>query len=693
MNRLAQETSPYLLQHAGNPVDWQPWDAEALEQARRENKPILLSIGYSACHWCHVMAHESFADADTAAVMNRLFVNIKVDREERPDLDRIYQLAHQLIARRPGGWPLTMFLEPASQVPFFGGTYFPPEARQGMPGFRDLLERVAAFHATEADPLRASVEGMRAAFAHLEPVPPAGQPALDQGPLCRSREILGEQADREAGGFGDAPKFPHPALLDRLLRHWRAGARGDEPDRDALLLVALALKAMADGGIYDQLGGGFCRYSVDRWWSIPHFEKMLHDNGPLLALYAQMFQVSGDEQFRSVARETAGWALRVMSLPGGGFSAALDADSGGAEGRYYLWTPAAARALLDEDEWAVLAPYYGLDREPNFHDPHDGTRAWHLRVSDSAEALAERLALPLSTVRHRLMLGRAKLLRARQQRIRPGRDDKLLTGWNALMIRGLAIAAPLLGDRLLVDAAAGAVDFIRTRMVVDGRLQASFRAGRARFPAYLDDHALLLDALLELLQQRWNPEHLAFATWLAEELLARFEDREQGGFWFTAHDHERLLHRSKPLADEATPSGNGVAALALGRLGHLLGEPRYLAAAERTLQLAWPALNELPHAHPSLLNALAEWLAPPRIVIIRGPGDEPAAWAATAVAAFDPSRLVYVIPDEAGELPGALAARQASGSTVAWVCTGTRCGLPATSLAGLMAQLDSAPQC
>lgn len=692
MNRLAQETSPYLLQHADNPVDWHPWNEEALERARRENKPILLSIGYSACHWCHVMAHESFADPDTAAVMNRLFVNIKVDREERPDLDRIYQLAHQLIARRPGGWPLTMFLEPDGQVPFFGGTYFPPEARQGMPGFRDLLERIAAFHATQPDELRASVDGMRAALAHLAPAPPADQPALDSGPLRRSREILGEQADREAGGFGDAPKFPHPALIDRLLRHWRTEARSQEPDRDALLLVALTLKGMADGGIYDQLGGGFCRYSVDRWWSIPHFEKMLHDNGPLLALYAQMFQVSGDEQFRTVARETAGWALREMRLPGGGFCAALDADSGGGEGRYYLWTPDSVRALLDEDEWAVLAPYYGLDREPNFHDPHHGTRAWHLRVSDSTEALAGRLSLPVSTVRHRLMLGRARLLRARQQRTPPGCDDKLLTSWNALMIRGLAIAAPILEDPLLVDAAAGAVDFIREHMIVGGRLQASFRAGRARFPAYLDDHALLLDALLELLQQRWDPQHLAFATWLAEELLERFEDRDQGGFWFTAHDHERLLHRGKPLADEATPSGNGIAALALGRLGHLLGEPRYLTAAERTLRLAWPALNEVPHAHASLLNALAEWLAPPRIVIIRGPGEEPAAWAATAKAAFDPSRLVCVIPDAAGELPGALAARKSSGRTVAWVCTGTRCGLPATSLRELMAQLDSVPE-
>lgn len=692
MNRLAQETSPYLLQHADNPVDWQPWDEQALALARRENKPILLSIGYSSCHWCHVMARESFADARTAAVMNRLFVNIKVDREERPDLDRSYQLAHQLIAGRPGGWPLTMFLEPEGQVPFFGGTYFPPEPRQGMPGFSDLLERVADFHATQSGQLRASVDGMRSALAQLEPAPAAGHPVLDDAPLRRCRALLGEQTDREAGGFGRAPKFPHPVLLDRLLRHWRAGARGEEPDRDALLLVALALKGMADGGIYDHLGGGFFRYAVDRWWSIPHFEKMLPDNGALLALYAQMFQVSGDEQFRTAARETAGWALREMRLPGGGFAAALDADSGGGEGRHYLWTPEAARAVLDDGEWAVLAPHYGLDREPNFQDPHGGTPAWHLRASDSVEVLAGRLSLPRSTVRHRLMMARAKLLRARAQRAAPGRDAKVLVAWNALMIRGLAIAAPVLEDPALVEAAAAAVEFIRTRMVINGRLQASWCAGQTRFPAWLDDHALLLDALLELLQQRWDPAHLAFAAWLAEELLVRFEDQEHGGFWFTAHDHPPLFHRGKPLADEATPAGNGIAALALGRLGHLLGEPRYLAAGERVLQLAWPALQEVPHAHGSLLNALAEWLAPPRIVIIRGTGDEPAAWAATARAAWDPSRLVYVIPDDAGELPGALAARRPAGSTQAWVCTGTRCGLPATSLAALMAQLDSAAE-
>ncbi|MDH5256236.1 MAG: thioredoxin domain-containing protein, partial [Gammaproteobacteria bacterium] len=657
MNQLAGETSPYLLQHAANPVDWHPWNEAALAKARDENKPILLSIGYSACHWCHVMAHESFEDPATAEVMNRHFVNIKVDREERPDLDKIYQTAHHFIARRGGGWPLTMFLTPGDHVPFFGGTYFPNTAKYGMPSFTQVLERVAEYYRDHAADVRGQADALREAFSQLEPGDSADAAALNGQPLAGFREITAQQVDREHGGFGGAPKFPHPTTIDRLLRHWRGTAHDPQPDKDGLFFAALTLKRMAEGGIYDHLGGGFCRYSVDRFWTIPHFEKMLYDNGPLLALYAQMFQISGDESFRTVARETADWVLRDMRAPEGGFWSSLDADSEGEEGRFYVWTPEQVREMVDPDEYAVLAPRFGLDQPPNFEEPHHQVRAWHLRVYRTVEEIAESTTQPVSTVRRLLMSGRAKLLAARNRRVWPGLDDKLLTSWNALMIRGLAIAGRVLDRPDLVDAAAVAVDFLRASLVVDGRVRATFKDGRARLNGYLDDYAFLLDAVVELLQSRWNTAHLGFAIQLADGLLEHFEDRQNGGFWFTSHDHEALLHRSKPMADEAVPSGNGVAAFALARLGYLVVDTRYLDAAERTLRAAWRSLQEFPHGHCSLLNALDEYLEPPELIVLRGDARECAVWAATLGAAYSPRRLVFAIPRDAGTLPGGLASK------------------------------------
>ncbi|MBL8201084.1 MAG: thioredoxin domain-containing protein [Chromatiales bacterium] len=686
MNYLASETSPYLLQHATNPVDWHPWNEAALAKARDENKPILLSIGYSACHWCHVMAHESFEDPATAEVMNRHFVNIKVDREERPDLDRIYQTAHHFIAQRGGGWPLTMFLTPEDHVPFFGGTYFPNTAKYGMPSFTQVLERVAGYYRDHAADVRGQADALREAFRQLEPGGSAAASALNGQPLADFREVTGQQVDREHGGFGGAPKFPHPTTIDRLLRHWRGSAHEQQPDKDALFFAALTLKRMAEGGIYDHLGGGFCRYSVDRFWTIPHFEKMLYDNGPLLALYAQMFQISGDESFRTVARETADWVLREMRSPDGGFWSSLDADSEGEEGKFYTWTPEQVRELVDPDEYAVLAPRFGLDQPPNFEEPHHHVRAWHLRVYQTVEQVAEGTGQPVSTVRRLLMSGRSKLLAARNRRVWPGLDDKLLTSWNALMIRGLAIAGRVLDRPDLVDAAAAAVDFLRASLVVEGQVRATFKDGRARLNGYLDDYAFLLDAVVELLQARWNTAHLRFAIQLADGLLERFEDRENGGFWFTSHDHEILLHRSKPLADEAVPSGNGVAACALARLGYLLVETRYLDAAERTLRAAWRGLQEFPHGHCSLLNALDEYLQPPELIVLRGDAREADRWAATLGAAYNPRRLVFAIPGDAGDLPAGIASKAAPpapSSVLAYVCRGTTCESPLDSLDGV----------
>jgi uncharacterized protein YyaL (SSP411 family) len=676
-NRLAGETSPYLLQHADNPVDWYPWGEEALSRATAEDRPILLSIGYSACHWCHVMAHESFEDPDTAEVMNRQFVNVKVDREERPDLDKVYQVAHQVLTQRGGGWPLTVFLSPDDLTPFFAGTYFPKEPRYGMPPFVDVLERVAAFYREHRDDLRKQNASLREVFADLVPPGEAGA-ALDAAPLAAARRQLESSFDERFGGFGGAPKFPHPASLERLLRDWRATAEGTEPDLKALYMATLTLKRMAEGGLYDQLGGGFCRYSVDPYWMIPHFEKMLYDNGPLLALSAQAAIATGDGLFKRIAVETAGWVLREMRAPGGGFYSTLDADSEGHEGRFYVWDRGEVQALLTPDEYAAVSRRFGLDREPNFEG------AWHLHCFASIEEVAEDQHLTPSEAAARIDSAREKLLAARSRRVRPGRDDKVLTGWNGLMIRGLAVAARCLGRDDFASAAAEAVDFLRAHCMVDGELHAVWKDGRARFPAYLDDHAFLLDGTLELLQARWRSEDLALCQWLADRLLERFEDREHGGFWFTAEGQDPPLYRPKGFADEATPSGNGVAAFALARLGWLLGEARYLEAAERTLRGGWASVTRAPHAHSMMLTALEEHLDPPQVVILRGDEPEVAAWSRSVAPLYAPRRMVFALPAEAPELPEALASKAARDVTVAYVCQGPQCSEPITDLPRLV---------
>ncbi len=671
-NRLAKETSPYLLQHADNPVDWYPWGDEAFELARKTGKPVLLSVGYSACHWCHVMAHESFEDDATAELMNELFVNVKVDREERPDVDKIYQTAHQLITQRAGGWPLTMFLDGDDRRPFFGGTYFPKDARYGMPAFGELLKNVAAFYADKRDEIREQNDRLLNALDSLTPAAVGASHTLTAAPLAAAREHFEKNLDREFGGFGGAPKFPHPTTIDRLLRHWRGTASDTEPDVEALFMAALTLARMAEGGLFDHVGGGFFRYSVDRYWQIPHFEKMLYDNGPLLAIYAQAAIATGEALFTAAANATADWMLADMRDANGGFYATRDADSEGHEGLYYLWEPDEVRELLGDD-FDRFAHRFGLDQAANFEG------RWHLTVrqpigDDDAEVFDN---------------AKKTLLERRKTRVPPARDEKQLTAWNALAIRGLAVAGRALGRDELVDAARDAVEFIHGTLLVDGRLLATFKDGRARFPAYLDDHAFLLDALLELLQARWDSGHLAFAQEIADLLLEHFEDRDDGGFWFSADDGEALIHRVKPLADEAVPSGNGIAAFALQRLGFLLGEPRYLDAAERTLRAAWRALEEYPHGHVSLLTALEEYLEHPEIVVIRGGGDEIARWSESAAKVYAPRRLVFSIPAGEAGLPGALADRApVEGETVAYRCLGTHCEMPVTTWEALAAQLS-----
>ena len=682
-NRLATETSPYLLQHADNPVEWYPWGPEALELAQETGKPILLSIGYSACHWCHVMAHESFEDDATATLMNEHFVNIKVDREERPDIDKIYQTAHQLLTQRAGGWPLTMFINPADQRPFFGGTYFPNAPRHGMPSFTNLITRVAAYFKDNKDDISNQGQQLVDIFSKLEPQAADDALALSAEPLDSARQKVMQSFDHDYGGIGNAPKFPHPTTIERLLRHWRASAHSAEPDVEALFMVSLTLTRMAEGGIYDQLGGGFCRYSVDRYWQIPHFEKMLYDNGPLLALYAQAWLATGDPLYGRIANETADWMLADMQSPNGGFYSTRDADSEGEEGLYYVWTPDEVRELLSTEQYKVFARYFGLITDANFEGK------WHLTVRETQMTIADDSEMTEEAVAELIDSAREILLKVREQRIPPGRDEKQLTSWNALAIRGLAIAGLTLGRDDLITAATRSADFIQKTMMVDGRLLASFKDDQARFPAYLDDHAFLLDALLELLQAQWNNNHLEFAIQLADLLLGHFYDSESGGFFFTADDHETLMHRPKPLADEAVPSGNGIAAFALQRLGFMLGETRYLDAAEKTLRNAWRAMEEYPHGHVSLLRALEEAIDHPEIIIIRGDADEIARWRESAAKIYAPRRLVFAIGSETEALPGSLADRKPhADETIAYRCVGSHCSLPISSWEALAAELS-----
>jgi hypothetical protein len=672
-NRLAQETSPYLQQHADNPVEWYPWGEEALAAARDQDKPILLSVGYSACHWCHVMAHESFEDADVAAVMNRYFVNVKVDREERPDIDQIYQTAHQLFNQRAGGWPLTMFLAP-DQTPFFGGTYFPKRARYGLPGFVDILERVAAYYAEHRADVTQQNQAVLAAFARLGAGgAPAHHSELDAAVLDVAVDLLKQSFDAERGGFGAAPKFPHVTDLALCLR--RHAATGDA---EALNVAVTSLEKMAEGGLYDHLGGGFCRYSTDAEWTIPHFEKMLYDNGPLLGLYADAFAATGRERFAAVTAETAAWLMREMQSPEGGYYATLDADSEGHEGRYYVWTPDEARALLDADEWAVAAPHYGLDRPPNFEGNH-----WHLRVSTPLDAVAQRTGRSRTECEAFLARARGKLLAAREQRVRPGRDEKILTSWNALAIAGMARAARVFGRSDWLASARRALEFVRRTLWDGERLLATCKDGRAHLNAYLDDYAFLLDALLELMQADFDAADLALADDLAEALLERFADRDGGGFFFTSHDHERLIHRPKPGHDNATPAGNGVAAFALNRLGHLTGDARLVDAAERTVGAFYPAIRRSPGGYGTLLGALAEVLAPPRMVVLRGPAALTRQWAGTLAVKYRPDTVVLAVPEGVRGLAPVLDKPAPGAGVNAYVCEGVTCLAPVTDLPAL----------
>jgi uncharacterized protein len=661
-NHLAEETSPYLLQHAKNPVEWYPWGEQALTLAREQNKPILLSIGYSACHWCHVMAHESFEDADVAAIMNKHFINIKVDREERPDIDQIYQTAHSMLSQRSGGWPLTVFLTPR-QEPYFTGTYFPKTPRYQLPGFADLIPRVAQYYHERKEDL--AIQNGQLADALKRTIPLSSNVlSASESTLKLAFTSLENSFDFEHGGFGGAPKFPNPADITLLLHQAKAG------NKQAESMVLQMLSAMANGGIYDQLGGGFCRYSVDERWNIPHFEKMLYDNGQLLFLYCDGWQISKNERYQQIIEETVAWLRREMRDKNGAFYSSLDADSmdnqgHSEEGAFYVWQPAEVKALLTSEEFIVASQCFGFDRAANFEG-----HAWNPYLVRPPEHAEVQL----------LKSAQEKLFTAREKRPHPGRDDKILTSWNALAIKGLARAGRVFNRPDWIKLAQDAVDFIREKLWVNEQLLATCKHDgkgnttdnyRAHLNAYLDDYAFLLDALIECLQADYRAIDLSFAEDLAEALLENFES-EDGGFYFTSHNHEQLIHRAKQGYDNATPNGNGIVAVALQRLGHILGEPRYLQAAERTLKAFDISMANNPAACASLCHALAEFLTPPTMVIIRAEANQMAAWREEINQHYYPHHLFFYMDETVKDLPQALQ-RELSQDVNAWVCKGVVC--------------------
>ena len=551
-----------------------------------------------------------------------------------------------------------------------------------MPGFSTILERVAEYYHAQREDLRAQNDTLMDVFNDLTPAPSDAATPLSAAPLDGARAQLASTFDRHHGGFGGAPKFPHPGSIDRLMHHWHTSAATQTPDLQALFMATLTLTRMAEGGMYDQLGGGFARYSVDQYWMIPHFEKMLYDNGALLASYADAALATGDELFRRITIETGEWLQREMQdasseKTGGGFYSAYDADSEGHEGKFYVWSREEVQAALSPEEWGVFARRFGFDQAPNFEGQY------HLHVFSSLEEIAKHSNLEPTEVQRRLDSARAKLLAIRSRRVWPGLDDKILTSWNALAIRGLAVAARAIGRPEFGAAAGRALEFLRANVRRDRRLLATSKDGVSHLNAYLDDYAYLANALLEMLQLRWRNDDVSWLREVLDAMLAHFEDISLGGFFFTSDDHEALIHRSKSFSDDAIPSGNGIAAHALIRAGYLLGEPRYLEAAERTLRAAWLALNRFPHGHVSLLEALDEYLAPPEVIIIRERTPD-GQWQRELDKLYAPHRMVFTIPADLGDLDASIADKAPGAVTRAYLCRGSTCSAPVESLADLV---------
>ncbi len=670
-NRLIAEDSPYLRQHAHNPVDWYPWGPEALERARTEQRPILLSIGYSACHWCHVMERESFEDATIAARMNELFVCVKVDREERPDLDTVYMNAVQLMTGS-GGWPLTVVLTPEGE-PFFGGTYFPPEDRWGRPGFPRILEAIASAWADKKSEIDRSAASVRAGLERFSNFAPDAS-ALTAATLSTAAETLRGAIDGDEGGFGRAPKFPNATALNFLLRQaWRTGRA------DLLDPVVLTLRKMARGGIRDHVGGGFHRYSVDEHWLVPHFEKMLYDNAQLLELYADAHRLTNEPEFRRVAECIADYLLREMRHTEGGFFSTQDADTDGEEGLTYVWTLSEMNQILGDALAPLVTRWFQVDEAGNFAEPGSKVRRSILHVQLELADLAKLFHVSTEEAARQIETGRARLLAVRQQRPQPGRDEKVLASWNGLVARALIRAGSGLGRKDWIDAGAAALAFIdrHLRRGDGAALHRTWKDGRARYDGILDDHAQVAVAHLDLFENAGRQASLERALELAELLLEQFEDPENGGFFLTARDHEPLIDRPRSPFDGSLPSGNAVAVELFLRLHDLKGEARFGRAAQRTLTLFAAALAKQPLGTAGLVTGLEDSIFGRSTVLVTGDIDSKlgSALLRQARSVFRPGLSVVAHPGDDSLLPAGLRGRSvdATGEAAAWVCSNFSC--------------------
>jgi uncharacterized protein YyaL (SSP411 family) len=675
-NQLANESSPYLLQHDNNPVDWHPWGKEALERSKREDRPIFLSIGYSACHWCHVMEHESFENTAIAKLMNDNFVCIKVDREERPDLDQIYMTAVQLMTGR-GGWPMSVFLTPDLR-PFFGGTYWPPTAKMGMPGFDQVLLAVADAWKNRREQANEQASKL---VEHIQALatPDGGDAELNASLLKQSATALEHSFDHHHGGFGGAPKFPHPMDLRLLLRAWKRDGR------DGLLqMVRLTLDKMAAGGMYDQLGGGFHRYSVDERWLVPHFEKMLYDNALLTASYVEAYLATGDANYARIVRETCDYVLREMTDSAGGFYSTQDADSEGEEGKFFVWKPAEVAALLGPDRAKTFCYVYDVSDSGNFEGHNI------LNMPKTLAQYAKILGRNEAELQAELSQSRAVLFAERKKRIHPGLDDKVLVAWNGLMIDALSQAASALDEPRYLQAATRAAEFITSKMTKDGRLLHTWRGGVAKLNAYLDDYTALINGLVSLYEAGFDERWIEEAVKLADIVLDQFADPKGGGFFYTERDHEQLISRQKDLMDNATPSGNALAATALVRLGKLTGNENYLTAAEKTIRAAAGLLGQSPTAAGQMLIALDMLLGPTPEIVILGEKDSTSTTALRTALnhRYLPNKVVALrspSSNATGSLDPLFKGKQAAKDATVFICQNFSCQAPVEGAAALQA--------
>lgn len=681
-NNLINETSPYLLQHAHNPVDWYPWGEAALAKARSENKPILLSIGYSACHWCHVMEHESFENEEIAKLMNENFVNIKVDREERPDLDQIYMSAVQMMTGQ-GGWPMTMFLTPEG-VPFYGGTYFPPADRYNMPGFPRVLLSVAEAYSSQPDQVANTATAMLGELRRVG-LAESSREVLTRDILEASYRRIAANYDRVNGGFGGAPKFP-PAMTLEFLLHtfFRTGAR------EALEIVEHTANKMANGGMYDQLGGGFHRYSVDAKWLVPHFEKMLYDNALLSNLYLHLYQVTKDPEARRIAEETLDYVVREMTGPDGGFYSSQDADSEGHEGKFFVWSHREIVEVLGEADAEIFCTYYNVTEAGNFEGQNI------LNVARPLEEIAAGSGISAEQLGASLAAAREKLFQLREQRIKPGRDEKVLTAWNGLMLASFAEAAAILERPDYRAVAEANANFLLNRLQRDGLLLRTYKDGEAKLNAYLEDYACLVHGLISLYEATGALRWIENAISLVNKMIEEFWDEEAGGFFFTGNSHEQLIVRSKEFFDNATPSGNSIATLSLLRLSVLTSNEDYRRRATAVLGLLADQVRRYPSAFGLALTALDFYLGTPVEVAIVGEESDPrlpellrAIW-----QAYLPNRVIALCTERAANasavIPLLLNRDALSSEPTAFVCQNYTCQTPAHTAADLVEQLSAA---